>query len=205
MKFALRNLGVAGLAAIVLLTGCAKKKPIAVAPQAQAPTVTTAAPAPAPQPEAQPPASAQPATATPSAAPAEQQKFATKLKPKHHNHVVKQNSSPPKPAETPTATAKVNVPAQGVPPANNGEQEISVSMDEAQVAHQKQVTEELLQSTDANLKGISRNLNSDELAMVEQVRTYMAQSRTATQDGDLIRAANLAQKAHLLSDALVKH
>ena len=80
-----------------------------------------------------------------------------------------------------------------------------MSMDEAQVAHQKQVTEELLQSTDANLKGISRNLNSDELAMVEQVRTYMAQSRTATQDGDLIRAANLAQKAHLLSDALVKH
>lgn len=79
-----------------------------------------------------------------------------------------------------------------------------MSMDEAQVAHQKQVTEELLQSTDANLKGINRNLNSDELAMVEQVRSYMAQSRTATQDGDLIRAANLAQKAHLLSDALVK-
>jgi len=79
-----------------------------------------------------------------------------------------------------------------------------VSMDEAQVARQKQLTEELLQSTDANLKGINRALNSNELAMVEQVRSYITQSRAATQDGDLIRASNLAQKAHLLSDALIK-
>jgi len=28
MKFALRNFGVVGLAAIVLLTGCARKKPL---------------------------------------------------------------------------------------------------------------------------------------------------------------------------------
>ena len=207
---------VAFLAVLLLPSGCTKKKPIAVAPQAQVPTVTTAAPATQPPSNVQP----QPNTQAPSpeattAQPTEQQqKIATKPKPKHHNHVAKHNPPPSKPAETPTATAKANLPPATTPPSgapsqntvpqNNGQQEISVSMDEAQVARQKQLTEELLQSTDVNLKGINRTLNSDELAMVEQVRSYITQSRAATQDGDLIRASNLAQKAHLLSDALIK-
>jgi hypothetical protein len=68
----------------------------------------------------------------------------------------------------------------------------------------RQTIEQLLQSTDANLRSISRTLSSDERAMVEQIRTYMAQARTASTDGDLTRANNLALKAHLLSDELVK-
>jgi hypothetical protein len=41
--------------------------------------------------------------------------------------------------------------------------------------------------------------------MVEQIKSYVTQSRAAITDGDLVRANNLALKAHLLSDALVKH
>jgi hypothetical protein len=68
----------------------------------------------------------------------------------------------------------------------------------------RQNIEQLLQSTDTNLRSISRQLSDSERAMVEQIRTYMAQARTASTDGDLTRANNLALKAHLLSDELVK-
>ena len=40
--------------------------------------------------------------------------------------------------------------------------------------------------------------------MVTQIKSYIAQSRKATSDGDFERAYNLAMKAHLLADALVK-
>jgi hypothetical protein len=123
-------------------------------------------------------------------------------KPKRRNpQVTKHNPPAAKPAENATATAKANVP-----PANNsGQPEISLSMDHAQLARRKQLTEELLQSTDADLKSLNRTLTGDETAMVEQARSYMTQSRAAIQDGDLDRASNLAQKAHLLADALTKH
>lgn len=41
--------------------------------------------------------------------------------------------------------------------------------------------------------------------MVAQIKDYMAQSRKATADADHVRAHNLALKARLLSDELVKH
>ena len=209
MSCRLRRFCAVALVGALVLAGCAKKKPVAVAPQAQAPVVATPATTPTPQPEVQPAANVAPSTtSTPAANQTGPQppKIAAKSKHKSHNHVAaKRNPPAPKPGDTPTATAKASVPPPNSAPANNGQQEISVSMNEAQVSQQKQVTEELLQTTDANLRGINRNLNNDELAMVEQARSYMAQSRAATQDGDLIRANNLAQKAHLLSDALVKH
>ena len=40
--------------------------------------------------------------------------------------------------------------------------------------------------------------------MVTQVKSYISQSRKATSDGDYERAFNLAKKAQLLADALVK-
>jgi outer membrane biosynthesis protein TonB len=187
------------LAALLLLSGCKKKKPV-VPPQAQAPTVIEQMPAqPAPPPNAQP---APPPTTT-QPAPEAQEKIVTKPKPKpkrRNPQVTKHTPPAPKPADNATATAKADVP-----PANNSAQpEISVSMDQAQLARRKQLTEELLQSTDADLKSINRTLTGDETAMVEQARSYMTQSRAAIQDGDLDRAGNLAQKAHLLAQALTK-
>jgi len=78
-------------------------------------------------------------------------------------------------------------------------------MDHSQEARQRELTQQLLSSTDANLKGITRALTADERAMVDDIRNYMAQSRAAIADGDYIRANNLATKAHLLSDELIKH
>jgi predicted component of type VI protein secretion system len=67
-----------------------------------------------------------------------------------------------------------------------------------------QNTEQLLQSADGNLRRVTRSLSEAEQAMARQVRTYISQSRTATRDGDLERAHNLALKANLLSAELAK-
>jgi predicted ATPase len=72
------------------------------------------------------------------------------------------------------------------------------------VSQQKQTTAELLAATAKNLKSVNRKLNHDEQAMVAQIKTYIDQSRKATSDNDFERAYNLANKARLLSDALVK-
>ena len=72
-------------------------------------------------------------------------------------------------------------------------------------ADQRQTIAKLQQLTDGNLKSISsRKLTSDQQDVVRQISFFMEQSRQATQDGDLVRAHNLALKAHLLSDELVR-
>ena len=72
------------------------------------------------------------------------------------------------------------------------------------MSHQKQTTAELLAATEKNLTSVNRKLSHDEQAMVAQIKTYIAQSHKATSDNDFERAYNLATKARLLSDALVK-
>ena len=63
---------------------------------------------------------------------------------------------------------------------------------------------QLLAATEANLGNLAQPLSREQQAMVDEIRSYMAQSRAATTDGDLVRANNLAEKAHLLSNALPK-
>jgi hypothetical protein len=65
-------------------------------------------------------------------------------------------------------------------------------------------TDQLLQSAEANLNGITRTLSKDEEAMRAQIREFIKQSRTATTENDPARAHTLAVKARLLSDELVK-
>ena len=77
-------------------------------------------------------------------------------------------------------------------------------MTSAQLSQQKQTTAQLLDETEKTLSGLNRTLSQDEEAIVVQIRSYVTQSRNATKDGDFERAYNLATKAHLLSDALVK-
>ena len=224
MKRHSSQLGIWFFAAMVLITGCNKKKQATVPPQAEAPTVSTA-PQPPPQPANQPiviiPPSNQSGTNTTPAKPR------TKSKPKP-NHARK--NPPPAPASSgvtagketnptvppvaapPTTTASIplnNPPGKtvihdgGTSDTTTGA--IQPGMDQNEAAQQRHATEQLLQSTDDALKGINRPLNDDERSMVEQIHNYMAQSRAATTDGDLLRANNLAVKAHLLSDALAKH
>ena len=80
---------------------------------------------------------------------------------------------------------------------------------QAQIAAQApqgtaQNTEQLLQTAEGNLRKVTRQLSDGEQAMLRQARTYIAQSRSASQDGDLERAYNLAMKANLLSGELAK-
>lgn len=75
-----------------------------------------------------------------------------------------------------------------------------------QASSQRQNTTQLLTATDANLKQISsRQMNSSQQDSISQIRKYMEQAKAAEQAGDVQRAHNLASKALLLSDDLVKH
>lgn len=102
--------------------------------------------------------------------------------------------------------------AQNIPPKitieSNAQETggaISATGPHSDDVHDKLSTEELLRTTDENLKSIKRQLTVDEQAQVVQIRNFMAQSRAAATDSDLVRARNLALKAHLLSDELVRH
>ena len=222
MKF-LRSISIVTLlAAVVLLGSCNKKKPNVPPPQAQAPTISQPAPATQAQPAPPPPVNEEPARPQPEAqppAPAEQPAAteAPKPKPKHSRAAKKTTPptksasvQPPPPAPAPapppqlqTVEPSHTVVQQGGAPPQNPPQ-LSASMSHDAAIHQRMTTAQLQEATEYNLKSISRALNSDEQAMVEHIRSYMQQSRSASADGDMDRAYNLAMKAHLLSDELVK-
>jgi len=74
-----------------------------------------------------------------------------------------------------------------------------------QAAQQLSNTSSLLDATTANLKKIAeRQLAPAQQDMVKQIHTYMEQSKAASNIGDLQGAHNLAFKAHLLSEELLK-
>jgi hypothetical protein len=84
--------------------------------------------------------------------------------------------------------------------------DLSPSLSRGQAANQRATTNQLLAATESNLKQISeRNLNVTQQETVKQIRTYMDQARKALDSDDVERGHNLAFKAHLLSDDLVKH
>jgi hypothetical protein len=75
----------------------------------------------------------------------------------------------------------------------------------AQQASDKSSTSELSAASEENLKQMEgRQLNSSQQEMISQVKQYMEQSKGALAAGDLDLAHNLALKARLLSDELVK-
>jgi hypothetical protein len=70
----------------------------------------------------------------------------------------------------------------------------------------RQMTADLLSATDANLKeATSRPLTATQEETVNQIKVFIEQANDAIKAGDLDRGHNLALKAHLLSDDLVKH
>jgi hypothetical protein len=75
----------------------------------------------------------------------------------------------------------------------------------AQQAANKSSTEQLRAATEENLKkAAALQLNPSQKEMVSQIKQFMQQSKAAIAAGDLERGHNLALKAHLLSDELVK-
>lgn len=183
--------------------GCEKKKP-QLPKQAKAPVETVPLPA-----EIAESAPSEPAASDEAEAPAEEPK-----------------PQPPKrrrPRKPPAATstqgnAAVNPPVTGSQPGNtiatatpppspaepHPDTAIAANVSSAQLTQQKQTTAQLIESTEKTLSGLSRGLSHDQEEMIAQIRSYVAQSKKASTEGDFERAYNLATKAHLLSDALVK-
>ena len=92
-------------------------------------------------------------------------------------------------------------PAASAPP----DTALGADVSSAQLSQQKQTTAQLLDETEKTVNALnSTTLSKEDEEIVVQIRSYIAQSRSATKDGDFERAYNLANKAHLLSAALVK-
>ncbi|HYN14319.1 MAG TPA: hypothetical protein VES66_00845 [Terriglobales bacterium] len=208
-----RQLSLIAIAALVLsLSGCPfRKKQPPVPQQGQAPTVQ---PEPAPPPPAQPPAETQPTPPAAETQPEKTETTAEKPKPKKKPSTKKpaaaasspqgqQQTQASAPQPAPAKTSKLVI-QEGSAPNSQGQLAAGVGLEDSS-SHSKQTTEQLLQSTQANLNSINRPLSPEEQAMVTQIKDYMAQARKATADSDTVRARNLALKARLLSDELVKH
>jgi len=74
-----------------------------------------------------------------------------------------------------------------------------------QAAAQRQSTTQLLAGTEANLRKVSnQQLGPSQRESVNQIRKYMEQAKAADASGDVQRAHNLAFKARLLSDELLR-
>jgi hypothetical protein len=120
------------------------------------------------------------------------------------------SADPTKPADA-TSNATNALPPCPTPKKvvrNGGSEEPSIQLvggvTAEQTAQQRSI-DELTAATEANLKGIEGHpLNPTQQDMRNQIKQFMDQSKAAIAVGDFERAHNLAQKAHLLSDELVK-
>ena len=83
--------------------------------------------------------------------------------------------------------------------------QIAPGMTPAEATRQRHNAEQLLGATDDKLKRLAgRTLDPKQRETVGQIRNYMEGARSALKEGDVRRANTLAQKAHLLSEDLVK-
>jgi hypothetical protein len=120
---------------------------------------------------------------------------------------------PANPPNSPPNSAKKKRPAtkgaHKVVVRNGGAKDESAqltpAMTEEQEQHNRESTTRLLTTTDANLKSVAgRQLTSAQQTLLDQIHTYMQQSKEASKSGDLARAHTLAYKAHLLCDELMR-
>jgi len=133
----------------------------------------------------------------------------------------KQKASPPQ-AKTNTASASPirkrrkrparppDTPPQKVVVREGGAREpaaqIAPGLTPEEATRERRNAERWLGSTDDQLKQLAdRTLNPQKRETVGQIHNYMDGARSALKEGDVRRASTLAQKAHLLSEDLLKH
>lgn len=113
----------------------------------------------------------------------------------------------------PSTSTAAPAPAGDNPPkvvVNNGSTsdpkvQIAPTVSDDQAARDRQNTNQLLALVESNLNKLSeKQLNSGQQDMVKQIRQYVDQSKAADKTGDLQRAQNLASKARMLTDELLK-
>ena len=89
--------------------------------------------------------------------------------------------------------------------ARENSSQISPGIGDQQAQHQREVTDQLLATTGANLKRVSgKQLTSAQQSMLDQINSYVHQSKAASDAGDTSRAHTLANKAQLLSSELAR-
>jgi len=83
--------------------------------------------------------------------------------------------------------------------------ELKGSTSAEQASYERFSTEQLTTATEENLKKVAgRELKAGAAETVSQIKQFMEQAKSAVTAGDLVRGRNLALKARLLSDELVK-
>ncbi len=111
-------------------------------------------------------------------------------------------------SSTKTPTAAKPCPPRKKIVRNGGSDEPEIELQGGTPADQaasERSTEELTAATEENLKKISaRQLSATEQETLEQIKQFMQQSKDALAAGDAALGHNLALKARLLSDELVK-
>jgi hypothetical protein len=182
------------LAALLGASACKKKKPPLPQQQATAPTIKTP---PSDNPGPPPPATVEPSRPLPTPGETTITAAVEKPVPKPKTHITRKTVPPP-PPEPP----KTTVENASKPPGQQGPLTASVNQDQA--LQQRIDTAQLISTTENKLRSVTRQLSTDEQAMVQHIRSFIKQSQTATTEGDLERAYLLASKAHQLSDELVK-
>jgi hypothetical protein len=121
-----------------------------------------------------------------------------KTKKHHETHKVVAPAAPPTPAGTTPEKKVVKNGGTDEPPVD-----LSSGVNPKQASEQAKRADELLASSDANLKKISgRQLSASQQDTVKQIKSYMEQAAAAKSNGDVQRAYNLAVKANLLSAEL---
>ena len=125
-------------------------------------------------------------------------KPATPAKTKKHPATHKSQAPASKPTGTSPATTVVKNGGTVEPTVD-----LSPEVTQKQASEQTVRTNQLLASSDANLKKISgRQLSASQQDTVKQIQSYMDQAETAKKNGDMQRAYNFAVKANLLSAEL---
>ena len=190
--------------ALLLAFGCPKKKP-PIPPQEQPPTISTVEQHPQAEPQAQnpPPQNPQPAQEPEQAT----NKPPDKPVPPKHPKPRPIKKGPSEADKTQVEIAKSTPPEPPVPPrvviqeSNNQSGQSGANSPGSDQA----TTQQLLDSTENNIRNIKRPLSTSEQSTLEQIRDWINQSKKASKDGDQVGAYKLAVKAHLLSDDLVKN
>jgi len=145
----------------------------------------------------------EPAPATPQTQPAAESETPTPAPP------ATSPSQPSKPAKGKKPGTRASAPGRKVVVRNGGAKDQSTQlapgMSKEQELHNRETTTQLLATTDTNLKSVAgRQLTPAQQGVLDQIRTYIRQSKEASDSGDLTRAHTLAYKAHLLSDELMR-
>jgi hypothetical protein len=147
-------------------------------------------------------------------------------RPRHHKKTPSSNCVPAAPNKKTAASSDPTKPNNGATDAapasasqtpcpapkkvirNGGSKEPSIQLSggtAGEQAMQQRSTEQLTAATEGNLKQLAgRQLTATQQDMVTQIKQFMEQSKSAIAAGDPERGHNLAEKAHLLSEDLLK-